>query len=85
MFLKVSFLGRDIFIHFSIVFATFWACVSPPKNSRKRASGSAETLNQYFDYLENILIDVRDENKVNMIKLILISDDLGKKRIRGVK
>lgn len=58
-----------------------------PNYSRKRASVSAEVLNQYFDHLENTLIDVPDENMINFDETNL-SDDPGKKKCvfrRGAK
>lgn len=47
----------------------------------------AEVLNQYFDHLENTLIDVPDENMINFDETNL-SDDPGKKKCvfrRGAK
>ena len=51
-----------------------------PNYSRKRASVSAEILNQYFDNLETTLIDVPEENIMNYDETNL-SDDPGKKNV----
>lgn len=79
--------GRDFLYSFFNRHRDILSLRLVPNYSRKTASVSGEMLNQYFDNLENTLIDVPHENQINFDETNL-SDDPGKKKCivrRGTK